>query len=118
MTFESKGERRKAPRVATNLQGILGDGEQATCRVTNLSKAGALAVSSQPLDEMSTVRIQVTVKNDNGVVEDFACEAAVVRCDRRPDGDYDLGLYFTAIEEDARTVLQNALQSSRHAPIS
>ncbi len=106
-----EGDRRQAPRVNTDLQGTLGDGEAVTCNVVNLSKTGALAVSSHPFDEMSVVQISVSVTDDDGGVEDFACEAAVVRCALRPDGRHDLGLYFTAVTDEARAVLQRVLKS-------
>lgn len=106
-----KGERRRSARVSTDLRGTLGDGEAVTCNVMNLSKTGALAVSSHPLDEMAMVQISVSVTDDDGQTEHFSCEAAVVRCDRRPDGRYDLGLYFTAVTDESRAVLQRILKS-------
>ncbi|MEE2714149.1 MAG: PilZ domain-containing protein [Planctomycetota bacterium] len=112
-----EGDRRQAPRVSTDLQGTLGSGEAVTCNVVNLSKTGALAVSSQPFDEMSVVQISVSVKNDDGQSEDFACEAAVVRCAPRPDGRHDLGLYFTAVPDAARAVLNRIIESGSILPV-
>ncbi|MAG59094.1 MAG: hypothetical protein CMJ83_22640 [Planctomycetes bacterium] len=116
MTSAENGDRRKAPRMETDLQGVLGS-EKVTCQVINLSKTGALAISSHHLEEMNMVRIGVSIE-DGGETADFACEAAVVRCDPRPDGRYDLGLYFTSMDDDARDVLQRMLKHGSLVPVS
>ena len=78
---------------------------------SRLSNNNCMVVSSHPFDEMSVVQLSVSVTDDDGGVEDFACEAAVVRCALRPDGRHDLGLYFTAVTDEARAVLQRVLKS-------
>lgn len=109
-------DRRRAPRVDTDLIGSLGETEAVTCRVANLSKSGALAISSHPVPELAQVRIRLQIPHDETETTDFTCEAAVVRCDRRPDGEYDLGLFFTALGEEARAALDVALENGYLSP--
>lgn len=116
MSIPESGDRRKAPRVSTDLSGTIDGNDAVTCSVKNLSKTGALAMSSHPLEEMSMVEIAVQITDDDGTTENFACEAAVVRCDRRPDGQYDLGLYFTSVSDEARAVLSRIISSGSLIP--
>jgi hypothetical protein len=116
MTMPTPGERRHADRIATEFTGTLGDHMQ--CSVVNLSKTGALAIGSHALEEMHMVQIDVQVKNDDGEVSQFACEAAVVRCDARPDGAFDLGLYFTSMSDEARAILVRAVAQGSIAPVT
>ena len=116
MSIPESGDRRRAPRVSTDLSGTIDGNEAVSCSVKNLSKTGALALSSHPLDEMSMVEIAVQITEDDGSAEVFSCEAAVVRCDRRPDGQYDLGLYFTSVSEEARAVLNRIISTGTLIP--
>lgn len=117
----TRADRRKAPRIETDLSGILDKHatEEARCRVANLSRSGALAVSNRALPEMSQVRVRIQVADEStGDPVSFHCEAAVVRCDRRPDANYDLGLFFTAMKEEDRMVLENLLRTKPVVPVS
>jgi hypothetical protein len=115
----ARPERRKEPRVKTDLNGVLrkSSADEVLCRVANLSRSGALAVSSRPLPEMSQVRIRIQVEEEFGEESSaFNCEAAVVRCDRRPDGAFDLGLFFTSMKESDRGVLEELLKTKPIVP--
>ena len=88
MSIPDSGDRRRAPRVSTDLSGTIDGNDAVTCSVKNLSKTGALAVSSHALDEMSMVQISVKITDDDGTSENFACEAAVVRCESTSSGTW------------------------------
>jgi len=118
MSIPESGDRRRAPRISTDLSGTIDGTGAVTCSVKNLSKTGALALSSHALDEMSMVQIDVSITDDDGENQRFSCEAAVVRCDRRPDGQFDLGLYFTAVSDDDREVLARIISSGSLIPAS
>lgn len=104
-------DRRRTPRVETNLEGRLHGQEEGTCRVLNISSSGALAVVSRPLPEMAQVRVRIAFDVPGEGETHFTCEAAVVRCDRRPDGLYDAGLFFTLVPDESRAVLQRLLET-------
>ena len=104
-------ERRKSRRIPLEVEARIVASGDSSCRVVNLSTTGALVVSPVPMDEMVVVRIDVTLPL-NGQDEVFQCEAAVVRCSRRPDGAYDLGLYFTDVPKPSREQLQKAIDAA------
>ncbi len=110
-------ERRGSQRFNTDLPGTIGSGAAVSCNVVNLSRTGALAVCSQPVDEMTMVQISVHFEEQPGGAEEFNCEAAVVRSTPRPDGNHDLGLYFTSIDAESRQVLERILESGCVVPV-
>jgi hypothetical protein len=95
-----------------------GDGE-IHCRVVNLSTIGACAISSHQIPEMAQVRIRVRAPED-GPEEPLSvwCDAAVVRCDRRPDGSWDVGLYFTGLGGDDQRRLAEIIEIHNAVPLS
>ena len=110
-------ERRGSQRFNTDLPGTIGSGASVTCNVVNLSRTGALAICSHPIDEMTMVQISVCFADADGPAEEFSCEAAVVRSSPRPGGDYDLGLYFTSVSAAAREILERILASGCVVPV-
>ena len=118
----SMHERRREPRVETDLNGfVVGQGAagNVVCRVANLSRSGALAVSSRPLPEMTQVQIEIPVEHGSEAEDAaFRCVAAVVRCDRRADGRYDVGLFFTSMTPADRAVLEELLRAKPIVPAS
>jgi hypothetical protein len=112
-------ERRQAPRVGTELYGSVQNGGQPElrCRVVNVSGVGACAVSSKPLAEMAMVRLRLAVRDDDaGELRSIDVEAAVVRCQRRADGAYDVGLFFTKVRAEDAAVLQMVVDLHSPAP--
>jgi c-di-GMP-binding flagellar brake protein YcgR len=117
MRVKNGRERRAAPRTETDLYGSLSGGsDELRCRVVNLSDVGACALSPAMVGEMTQVRLTLSVANDHGERLTTRIEAVVVRCQRRPDGIYDLGLFFTRIPETDREALRLAIK--RGAPIA
>ena len=80
---ERTHERRAAKRVETpQIEGTLADkGSDVKCRISNLSRLGACAISSVAMPEMTRVKIRFAIEDDGGARSIF-CEAAVVRCQR------------------------------------
>ena len=111
----SNDERRRDPRIPMDLRGVVDDangGDEVLCRVANLSRSGAHAVSNRALPEMTQVRIRIQLDADeHPAPATFNCDAAVVRCDRRPDGAFDLGLFFTWIAPSDRAMLEELLKA-------
>jgi c-di-GMP-binding flagellar brake protein YcgR len=104
-------DRRKSPRVPVAVSGVVGSGSSRPCRVANLSTTGALVVVSEPLKEMVVVRVDFELCNEENA-KDISVEAAVVRCDQRPDGQFDVGLYFTKIAPSARAAIARLVDAS------
>ncbi|HYC77308.1 MAG TPA: PilZ domain-containing protein [Planctomycetota bacterium] len=110
-------DRRQSPRVDTDLYGSVdAGGRELRCRVINLSRVGACALANRELPEMASVRMRLSARNDDGALEEATVEAAVVRCQRRADGLYDLGLFFTRIAEAHLAILDRVIAA--HAPVA
>ncbi len=114
MTTDDRSDRRRAPRVDTSYDGTLNKGtDKLACRISNVSRIGTCAVSASPLNEMALVKVQFRLDDEDGRL--VTCEAAVVRCQRRPDGQYDLGLFFTTVSAEDRAALDRLV--ARGLPI-
>ena len=115
---DDSGEKRKAPRVETPLfEGSLADKTgEIRCRIANLSRLGACAVSNVALPEMTRVKVRFTMDAPDQPPRDIACEAAVVRCQKRTDGMFDVGLFFTLMHAEDRAAIDRL--ASRGAPLT
>lgn len=114
MTTNDPIDRRRAPRIDTSFDGTLNKGgDTLGCRITNVSRIGTCAVSPTPLNEMALVKVQFRLDDEENRL--VTCEAAVVRCQRRPDGQYDLGLFFTMVSAEDRAALDRLV--ARGAPV-
>jgi hypothetical protein len=111
-------ERRAAPRAEVpNFEGSLADqGSEIRCRISNLSRLGACAVSSHALPEMTRVKVRFLMEAPDADPRSIACEAAVVRCQKRTDGLFDVGLFFTTMRADDRVAIDQL--ASRGSPLS
>ncbi len=100
-------DQRRAPRVETSMTGVVAGTSRTDikCRISNVSRIGACAISETAFPEMAHVKIRFQVDEPPSPGRTIACEAAVVRSQRRPDGQYDLGLFFTSIRAEDREVL-------------
>ena len=110
------GDRRGAPRVETDLNGSFGHTDEAACRVLNISTSGALAVSPTPVTEFSEVKMRLQVAWPDGGAETLVAQAATVRCDRRADGRFDVGLFFTSMTPENRELLERLVACRLAAP--
>lgn len=109
-------ERRNAARSETDLYGSLrGGAEELRCKIVNLSRIGACAVSPTAFPDMAQVRIRLTDRNPDGSLATIQVEAAVVRCQRRSDGKFDVGLFFTSVTAPQMEMLDRIV--SRTAPV-
>jgi hypothetical protein len=111
MTYdhEKQGqERRGATRVDTpQIQGTLADKSgEVRCRISNVSRLGACAVSNIALPEMTRVKVRFAMDDPEAGERSIACEAAVVRCQKRPDGLFEIGLFFTTMQAADRTAIE------------
>jgi hypothetical protein len=110
-------DRRREPRVDTAIQATLHGAEEVACRIANLSRSGAMAISTLPLPEMAQLKVRLTVPADEGRGESsLVLEAAVVRCESRSDGSYDLGLYFTNHTPASRAALETIVKAWALSP--
>jgi hypothetical protein len=116
---QKKGaDRRGATRVETpNIEGTLADrGGECKCRISNLSRLGACAVSNMALPEMTRVKVRFAVEDTDASSRWVACEAAVVRCQKRPDGLFEIGLFFTTMQVADRAAIERL--AARGTPVS
>lgn len=102
----SGSDRRKAPRVPAGAAGRLRGEGGRNCRLANLSTTGALVVVEEPIKEMVVVRVEFDLGNEDDR-KSVELDAVVVRCQPRPDGLFDAGLYFTAVAPECRRAIQN-----------
>jgi PilZ domain len=111
-------ERRAAPRVETPLfEGMLGDRSgEIRCRISNLSRLGACAVSNVALPEMSRVKVRFMMEEPESEGRAISCEGAVVRCQKRSDGQFEIGLFFTTLSVEDRAAIERL--AARGAPLS
>jgi hypothetical protein len=110
-------ERRESPRIETDFEGRVSSEHNVRCRVVNISRSGARAVSTVPLPEFSEVEISLHLKFDDGI-EELDCRAAVVRCDAREDGQYDVGLFFPALEPEQKALLLRIAETGNFTPVA
>lgn len=108
MTFN---DRRQEPRVDTHIAADLSGNAEVSCKVANLSRSGALAVSNIPLPEMASMKVRLNVGTEANADSGLVLEAAVVRCERRIDGAYDIGLFFTGMTPEKRAQLEAVIRS-------
>ena len=112
-------ERRQTPRVETDLYGSVSptSGAELRCRVLNVSAIGACAVSPKPLAEMAMVKLRLAARSDaEEATTTVDVEAAVVRCQRRADGAFDVGLFFTRVRPEDAAGLRRIVESHLPAP--
>ena len=117
--YSGERDRRRAPRVETDIYGTMSDtAGEVRCRILNVSRLGTMAVSPNPLPEMAQVKLRFAVPKTEGR-KSLTCEAAVVRCTRRADRQYDIGLFFTRIAPEDRATLDEivAHDSARRIPV-
>ena len=92
-------ERRRFLRFETALNAlchIMSDKSKASCKITNLSKEGALIISNKKLKEGTELNLTMDVPGDN--VPIFAsCEVAWQK-ERTGANAYDTGVKFKKIE--------------------
>lgn len=119
MTDHKNGipDRRESPRIETDFEGKFGDQPEMRCRVVNVSRSGARAVSAVSIPEFSEVEISLRLKLD-GKSEVLKCRAAVVRCDPREDGQFDVGLFFPALEPDQKALLLRVAEYGAFTPVA
>jgi hypothetical protein len=115
---EKRGaERRGAPRVDAQVEGSLANKSgEVRCRISNLSRLGACAVSNVALPEMTRVKVRFAIDDPEAGTRTIACEAAVVRSQKRPDGLFELGLFFTTMLAADRAAL--AQLAARGTPVA
>jgi hypothetical protein len=117
--YDNSGvDRRAAPRVDTpQIEGTLADRSgEMKCRISNLSRLGACAISNMALPEMTRVKVRFAIDDAESSTRSVACEAAVVRCQKRPDGFFDVGLFFTTMEAADRAAIERL--AARGTPIA
>jgi hypothetical protein len=111
-------ERRGAPRVETPLfEGMLADRTgEIRCRISNLSRLGACAMSNVALPEMSRVKVRFMMEEPESEPRAITCEGAVVRCQKRADGLFEIGLFFTTLTADDRAAIERL--AARGTPVT
>jgi hypothetical protein len=111
-------ERRNSPRTETDLFGsVQGGSNEFRCRIVNVSRIGACAVSPTAFPDMAQVRIRLRDDQVDGDDKDVRIEAAVVRCQRRSDGQFDLGLFFTGVNSKQMISLDRIISKAAPAPV-
>jgi hypothetical protein len=86
------------------------------CRISNLSRLGACAVSNVALPEMSRVKVRFMMDEPESEPRAVSCEGAVVRCQKRADGLFEIGLFFTTLTAEDRAAIERL--AARGAPLS
>lgn len=110
-------DRRREPRVDTAIDASLQGAEEVACRIANLSRSGAMAVSNLPIPEMAQLKVRLSVPGEgDSAASTLVLEAAVVRCEARSDGRYDLGLYFTNHTPASRAALETIVRTWTLSP--
>lgn len=107
---DAPSDRRRAPRVRTDIPTRVHADEPIEVRVVDLSLNGACAVTSRPLPEMGQLKIRVQAPTPAGEQLSVLAEAVVVRCDRRPDQSFDVGLFFPSLNQDERHTLARIIE--------
>ncbi len=107
----STRDRRREPRIETDLAGSLQSHGRSGCRVVNLSRNGALAISTDALPEHATAVVRLEAARADGSPLSFEATAAVVRCVERPAGDFEVALFFLGLNGDQKSSLENLIRS-------
>ena len=89
---------------------------EVRCRISNLSRLGACAVSNVALPEMTPGEGAIHDGRAGAEPRAITCEAAVVRCQKRTDGLFEIGLFFTTLTADDRAAIERL--AARGSPVS
>ena len=107
MTETQPRERRRAPRVAADLPLQLSARDTgAPAKLKDLSTIGLSCSFPEALPEMTLVSIQIDVDGHS-----CGIEGAVVRCERERDGQWDVAVYFTGMQDESREKLEEFVES-------
>lgn len=106
-------EHRKAPRVASETRAYLRtlEGNTVEGSARDIAVGGALVVTTQPLERNTRLEIRIFLP---GSAETLHCNGTVVRCIKIDTREWELGISFTAVENDHRNRLVAALSKALH----
>ena len=103
-------ERRRSPRVDTNIPLKISGGEfDIVTEGKNLSASGAYCTVSQYLEPMTKLKIHFLLplkKNDKVATKKISCSGVVVRSQAQDEGKkFDTAIYFNEIDEKSRKAI-------------
>lgn len=115
-------EKRKYPRIASNLPITLSDcGWDAVTETKNISASGACCAVNKPLEIMTKLSIRLLVPSGNPKkkAKEVHCEGVVVRKEHVRDNgkfSYRVAIYFNALKEEDRKILLSYIDSHLKHP--
>ena len=121
---KASNERRGAPRADADLPMRLSPrGDAQPARLKNISTTGLCCHFGEPVSEMTMMGVQLELPGEERASdsETHSTQGVVVRCDKRRGVNpptYEVAIYFTALEADARIAIQRfvmeQLEASAH----
>jgi hypothetical protein len=106
-------ERRRAKRALGAFPiRFSQDPEAEPAALRDISEIGLACTSPREIAEMTLVALDFALP---GSVKRHHVTGAVVRCEKRPKGKFDLAVYFTEIEPTTRAALAGFVQRARPA---
>lgn len=108
-TVES--DRRSTPRARVDLGVSINIGSMPVLPVSaiNLSASGIYCICREKLGELTRVDLILRF-GDEYVV---SARAVVIREEKLPDGSYGLGMFFTSILDEHRTLIAELVSGTR-----
>ena len=109
-----KTDRRRAPRVDTNLPvTVTGQGKPFLVQTKNLSATGAYCTFRQFVSPMTKLGVRLEIAG-SASPRAIRCDGIVVRVDppkpSRTRHHYDVAIFFQGLEDDDRFALARYLQ--------
>ncbi len=103
----SSAERRRAPRIEADLPLTLTARDAgAPAHLKDLSELGLCCTFPEPVPEMTLVRVGLEIESQ---VHDL--DGAVVRCEREPKDGWEVAIYFTGMDDAARSAIGTFVKS-------
>lgn len=97
-------ERRLHPRVTLKGELRLGDEGSGPALLENISMSGVACVSPVTFEEMTVLELAMELPFQGGR-RSFKAGGAVVRSEPRNEGGFRLAVFFTHMDEAARSTL-------------
>jgi c-di-GMP-binding flagellar brake protein YcgR len=97
-------DRRLHPRVPVQGHVALGEGAEGRAVLTDISMSGVACLSGKSFEEMTVLEMIMELPFGDET-RAFKAGGAVVRSKAREDGGYLVAIFFTHMDDAARTTL-------------
>ena len=104
-------ERRRAPRARADFPIDLWADGTVAARLENISTAGLCCVVGKAIPELSLARTTIELPaGQTPATRKYELEGAVVRCEPREEGDYEVAIFFQFPPPEAQELITDYVE--------